>query len=311
MNEFKKLVDFRSGEDFPEWATDGLTLHITVNLDWKDRLLVGLGLRTIELDCFTATENTIGNTETRSAIRMVRPYWWRMFLKWFLNRPETVGEAKGEAPPFHPNARCMAVPPMCMVGSNCTQAAGHSGPCNSEPYRVLPHNLPAGACGCLLPMVGDWFNVGLEEVELTGRFDGWKAQRNCPDCQGFGVPRPNETGRCSYNFKKGWYCTREIGHGGPCALVPLDSRDIPEPLPQAEWATRRMSPEEFKTEYIGDWSCRETPGCRLTVGHEGACEGQAVVINPRPEADTQTCDACGGMGSTLVAGCWKCRKFAH
>ena len=72
MSEFAELVDFRSGDAFPEWAKDGLTNRTTVHLGWKDRLRVLFG-RALETETFTATEAEVGRHETRACVRVYNP----------------------------------------------------------------------------------------------------------------------------------------------------------------------------------------------------------------------------------------------
>jgi hypothetical protein len=75
-SEFGRLVDFRSGEDFPEWAKDGISNRTTVHLGWADRLKVLLFGR-LEVDTFTATEHEVGRTESRGCVHVYRPRWPR------------------------------------------------------------------------------------------------------------------------------------------------------------------------------------------------------------------------------------------
>jgi hypothetical protein len=70
--ELEKLIDFRSGPDFPQWAKDGLTVRTTIHLSFWDRLKILCGWK-LELDTFTATEEVVGRTETRSCVRVFNP----------------------------------------------------------------------------------------------------------------------------------------------------------------------------------------------------------------------------------------------
>jgi hypothetical protein len=75
-SEYAKLIDFRSGDEFPEWAKDGVSVRTTVHLDWRDRLKILLFGR-LEVDTFTATEELPGRCETRSCIHVFFPRWPR------------------------------------------------------------------------------------------------------------------------------------------------------------------------------------------------------------------------------------------
>lgn len=70
--QFEELVNFRSGDTFPDWAKDGVTTRTTLHFNWADRLRILFGFA-VELDCFTATENTVGRTESKSCLRVFNP----------------------------------------------------------------------------------------------------------------------------------------------------------------------------------------------------------------------------------------------
>jgi hypothetical protein len=72
MSEFNAVFELRSGKDQPAWAKDGLTNRVTVTLSWRDRLRVLLGWK-LEVESFTATEGTIGQSQTRSCVRVFHP----------------------------------------------------------------------------------------------------------------------------------------------------------------------------------------------------------------------------------------------
>jgi hypothetical protein len=76
MTEFQRLVEFRSGADYPEWAKDGIGNRTMVHLDWRDRLKVLL-FGQVEVETFTATEEKVGRTESRGCVRVFFPRWPR------------------------------------------------------------------------------------------------------------------------------------------------------------------------------------------------------------------------------------------
>ena len=69
--EYATLVAFRSGDEFPEWAKDGISNRTQVSLSFMDRIRVLFGAR-LEVDVFTAIENSPGRMETRGCVHVAR-----------------------------------------------------------------------------------------------------------------------------------------------------------------------------------------------------------------------------------------------
>jgi hypothetical protein len=62
---------------------------------------------------------------------------------------------------------------------------------------------------------------------------GWMRRANYMACIeasriAFG---PSELEQCGVRFKRGWFCSRELGHDGPCALWPVSHEAASESQP--------------------------------------------------------------------------------
>ena len=77
--------------EWPDWARDAVVTHLSIQLGWRDRLLVLIG-RPLLVTTKALTANVVGRTEGRSRVSVVP-------IRWPWSRPRiAVAEARTVRP---------------------------------------------------------------------------------------------------------------------------------------------------------------------------------------------------------------------